>query len=851
MTNQDLNQSIGQLFMCGFDGLEPTKGILDLIRDHHLGSIILFSRNIESPEQVQRLTRILQQAAKEAGHTHPLLIAVDQENGVVRRLGSSGTYVPGNMALGALNSTSNAYQVATATAKELLALGINWNLAPIVDVNNNPLNPVIGVRSFGEDPELVTRLGMAQVEGYQKHGVVTSVKHFPGHGDTSVDSHLGLPVIDKSFKDLQKTELVPFVHAIKAQDATCPTSVMVAHIALPQLTKQKDLPASISSDIVTDLLRDRLGYKGVIITDCCEMNAIKDTVGSARGAVMALQAGNDISMISHTLAFQQEAFHLLRRELQDGNISQDAVMASLDRIITLKNKYLSWDDALKEHDLSIIGCQEHRELSYRLYDKIPTIVRDNTHVLPIRPTEDQKILFLAAHVPLTLAIDSEKEPFDSMYRSLQRRHNNTEYIIYHADTSQDLTGKMTTADYVIVGTANANLHLFQSKLVQSALEHAEKLIVVAVINPYDLMVFPQVDTFIVTYEYTPPAHEAFVRLVFGEIETHSKLPVTIPNTNSTSKHEFDIQPFHFSTQELSLAYELWNTIYANTWPLAFERFCMILSQLQQPYHVAMYDKDQLVAFAATQTLEAENAGQLALLMVHPDYRQKGLGTRLNDHCLERFRQHGSSVMLGSGYPRFFCGVPNDDVGQQAHNFFKHRGYALGNTVWDLMGDVAHYDMPEAIQSRMKGIWFGSIKKEQLHELLEFQSSYFPYWLSTYKHHADLGDYQDLIVAREYDEHGKIVGSLVLFTTGTSSKFRTDLVWTDDSLFGMKSGGMACVGVASEERGRGIGLGLVAYANTVLRNRGVHKSYVDWVELVDFYGRIGYQKWRSYTLGAMK
>ncbi|KAL9551556.1 hypothetical protein PS6_004951 [Mucor atramentarius] len=840
MTKTDLQHDVGQLLMCGFHGLEATEGILDLIRHHNLGSIIFFSRNIESPKQLQRLTHTLQTAAKEAGHTRPLLIAVDQENGVVRRLGSSGTYLPGSMALGAIDSTSAAYQVATATAKELLALGINWNLAPSMDVNNNALNPVIGVRSFGENPHLVAELGLAQVEAYHRHRVATSIKHFPGHGDTATDSHLGVPVIDKSLDELAQTELVPFTQCINAQGDAHPTSVMIGHIALPQIIAEENRPASISSEIATDLLRKKLSYQGIIITDCLEMDAVKDTVGSARGAVMALQAGNDISMLSHTLSFQQDAFKLLGQAIQDGTLNEDALSASLDRVAALKDRFLSWDVALRNQDLADVGCKAHLELSDRLYNKVPTVVCDQQQYLPIKPSQDDKILFLAADVPLTLAIDSEAEPFNSMYDSLHRRHANTEYIIFKQDTP-DLTDAIKSADIVIVGTANGNLHPFQADLVQLASLHAKKLIVIAVINPYDLMAFPSISTYLVTYEYTPPAHEAAARLIFGEIPQSSSLPVTIPNTSThAAQKHWKIAPY--SDQDTQQAHALWN-----------QNFSLVLSRLQKPRHFCVYDRDVLVGFAATQTIE--KTGQLALLIVHPDYQNRGIGTKLNDHCLDIFRKEGaSSVMLGSSYPRFFCGVPDDDIlGQQAQGFFSRRGYTLTQLVWDLMGDIRNYTIPAALTARMEkeGIWFGTIDPIQIGDLIAFQKRYFGYWVSTYEHHAILGDYQDLVVAREGDKDGKIVGSLVLYTTEGSHEYRSDLIWTDGSLFTEKSGGMACVGVATEERGRGIGIGLVSYANQILKERGVNLSYVDWVELIDFYSRTGYQKWRSYRLGAMK
>lgn len=840
----ELNHAIGQLLMCGFHGLEPTDGILHLIRNHNLGSIILFSRNIESPKQVQKLIHTLQTAAKEAGHERPLFIAVDQENGVVRRLGSSGTYLPGSMALGAIGSTSAAYQVATATSKELLTLGINWNLAPVMDVNNNPLNPVIGVRSFGQDPQLVSKLGIAQLKGYQKHGVVTSIKHFPGHGDTATDSHLGIPIIDKDISDLEEIELIPFRQAMDVKGEAYPTSVMMAHISLPRLIKEKNRPASISIEIVTELLRNQLDYKGIIITDCVEMDAIKDSVGCARGVVMALQAGNDMSMISHTFEFQQETFDLLAKEMD--SLNEKDIVASLHRVAMLKDRFLTWEESLDIKDLSTIGCKEHFELSDRLYNKVPTIVRDRQGILPIQPMQNEKILFLAAHVPLTLAIDSENEPFNSMYDSLCRRHCNTEYVIYRED-SQDLSASISQADYVIIGTANGNLYPFQSKLVNLAQSIAKKLIVVAVINPYDLMSFSDIDAYAVTYEYTPPAHEAFVRILFGEIiKNDNHLPVTIPNTPNNHHSIFEIK--EFTMDQMALVYQLWNTIFSNSWPLSLEKFSLILTRMEQGRHFYISNGTKVIGFAATQTIT--NSGQLGLLMVDPEYQGKGIGTMLNDHCLDLFTRNGSNIMLGATYPRFFYGIPNEET----QGFFKRRGYSIANEdTWDLIGDLQGYEIPVALKTRIKkeNIWFGTIEAKDINDLFEFQEKYFDYWLSTYKHHAELGDYHDLLVAREGNEQGKIIASLILYTTAGSNENRSDLIWNHDSLFGKESGGMACVGVALEERGRGIGISIVAYANKMLSERGVKKSYVDWVELIDFYHRTGYQTWRSYKIATMK
>src|SRR3989449_2927488 len=236
-----LEEQIGQVLMVGFWGNTPSQEIIDLIQHYHAGSIILLSRNVRAAQQVLELTRSLQMIAKQAGHPYPLLIAIDQENGLVQRLGEAATIFPGNMALGAIGSEEVAYQVAQATGNELKALGINMNLAPVVDVNNNPANPIIGVRSFGEDPLQVARLGAAMVKGYRAAGILSCLKHFPGHGDTAIDSHLSLPVIPYTLQRLEALELVPFRNGMKAGAE----SVMIAHVAFPTLAEQNTLPATL------------------------------------------------------------------------------------------------------------------------------------------------------------------------------------------------------------------------------------------------------------------------------------------------------------------------------------------------------------------------------------------------------------------------------------------------------------------------------------------------------------------------------------------------------------------------------------------------------------------------------
>ena len=272
----------------------PSEDIKTLITKHKVGAIVLFQRNVSSASQLLDLTNSLQETARSAGHEQNLFNAIDQENGLVTRIKSPiAAQLPGSMALGATGDASNAYEVACATAEVLKGFGINMNYAPIADINSEPKNPVIGVRSPSDDPETVGRFISAQVKGLREGGIVPCVKHFPGHGDTAVDSHYGLPVISKNRALLDACELVPFRRAV----AEGVESVMTAHISLPGLVdsktssyESKALPASLSPDAIK-ILRDEMKYEGMIVSDCLEMDGVRAVYGTEKGAVMALKVG--------------------------------------------------------------------------------------------------------------------------------------------------------------------------------------------------------------------------------------------------------------------------------------------------------------------------------------------------------------------------------------------------------------------------------------------------------------------------------------------------------------------------------------------------------------------------------
>jgi beta-N-acetylhexosaminidase len=514
-----LEERIGQTLMVGFPGTTASREVIELIQRYHVGNIILFSRNVRDAEQVRKLTQHLQEAAREAGHVYPLLIAIDQENGIVQRLGEAATLFPGNMALGAIGSEEVAAEVALATGRELKALGINMNLAPVVDVNNNAANPVIGVRSFGEDPRLVARLGSAMVKGYQDAGVVSCLKHFPGHGDSAVDSHLAMPLIPHSLERLEAVELVPFRAGIEAGAG----SVMIAHVAFPALTHDEALPATLSSAIIQKLLREKLGYEGVIVSDCLEMQAISDTFGTEPAAVLALQAGIDLVLVSHTFSRQRGGFEAIREATLTGELSAQVAQRAAERIVNLKARYLSWDEAAVDIDYAA-----HARLQEQAYELSTTLVRNDDALLPLRPQVGESIVVVSPARNTTTMVE-DRFYSDEMLLDILR-HYASDVSLLRVTSENDyreLLEEERKNDIFMVATVNAHLDEEQASVVRLLIASGRRVIGIAVRNPYDLQAFPQLRTFLATYEYTRPALVAAVRVIFGEREARGHLPVSV------------------------------------------------------------------------------------------------------------------------------------------------------------------------------------------------------------------------------------------------------------------------------------------------------------------------------------
>lgn len=355
---------VGARMMVGFDGLVASPDAKRLIRDYGVGSVILFARNVAEPEQLAELVRELQALARAARHDLPLLVAVDQEGGRVARLRQPWTLWPPARALGRMGSEEHARRMGEALAAELSACGIRLDFAPVVDVDTNPANPVIGDRSFGDDPDLVGRLGAALVRGLQGAGVAACAKHFPGHGDTAVDSHFELPVVEHSRARLEDVELRPFRAAIAAGVA----SVMTAHVLVPELDPER--PATLSPRVLDTLLRRELGFAGVVVSDDLEMKAIAARWGAAEAAVAAARAGCDLLPLCASPDRQIEAIEGLVRACEADEIRFQEMDGSLARLRRLKEQYLlPWSDPDPRQARLAAGAGERVALALEIAER--------------------------------------------------------------------------------------------------------------------------------------------------------------------------------------------------------------------------------------------------------------------------------------------------------------------------------------------------------------------------------------------------------------------------------------------------------------------------------------------------
>ena len=514
-----IDEKIGQLLIFGIGGRNVGPLAEGHIIKRHAGGLLLFERNIKDPIQLANLTTDLQLLAQDTPNGIPLFIATDQEGGKVTRLKKGATVLPGNLALGATGSVKLAEKAGELTGIELASVGININFAPVLDVNTNPKNPVIGVRSFGESPELVSKLGIAYIRGMQRQGVLATAKHFPGHGDTLLDSHKKLPILRKTKKQIDSVELAPFRAAIKSGVA----AIMSAHILYTKFDKEK--PATLSFPILTELLRLELGFKGLIITDDLEMNAIDSLYETGNAAVLAIQAGADMILIPGTFKKQQRVYNALRQAVKLRKLSESRINESVRRILKSKNACGAFEKPIVHIEnpnainspLANVGSRKHREIAETIAARAITMVKNTNGVVPMNPDSKKPVLLLS---PSRLFSNTFLKAHEDI------THINPIYIPAKVNAETLVPTLLINKPSVIVaGITN----LQQANLIQLLSKKTDvPVIVVSLSSPYLLGKCPDVDCAIVAYDGNYNSIVAFMDVLLGKQQATGKLPVTIP-----------------------------------------------------------------------------------------------------------------------------------------------------------------------------------------------------------------------------------------------------------------------------------------------------------------------------------
>ncbi|KPU44769.1 beta-hexosaminidase precursor [Oxobacter pfennigii] len=342
-----LDEKIGQMVISGVDGYSISNTTVKLIEDYHVGGFIILGENVKSTNQLLDMVNSLK--ARNAANKIPLFLSIDQEGGRIDRMPADFKRLPANKAIGAVGSEEFSYNIGKIISQELNAFGFNMDFAPVLDINSNPKNPIIGDRSFGGSADIVTILGIQTMKGIGSGGIIPVVKHFPGHGDTLVDSHVGLPAVYNDIERLKSFELVPFTQAVKDEvDA-----VMVAHILLPEIDPQ--YPSSMSKIIITDILRKDLNFDGVVITDDMTMGAITKNYDIGDASVKSVSAGSDIILVCHVFDNEVAVINSLKMAVQNGTLSEERINQSIYRILKLKDKYKINDNKIDSIDVESIN----------------------------------------------------------------------------------------------------------------------------------------------------------------------------------------------------------------------------------------------------------------------------------------------------------------------------------------------------------------------------------------------------------------------------------------------------------------------------------------------------------------
>ena len=528
--NLSLDEKIGQMIMIRISGKfhnssdYAMKDVLYLINEHKIGGLIMFYGNIHG---AYHNINLFQESSK-----IPLIVASDYERGIGQWMSDGGTLFPSNMAIAATGDSNNAYNQGQVISQEAKAMGVHLILAPVLDINNNPNNPIINLRSYGDNPSTVSEFGVQFIKGVQDNGLLACAKHFPGHGNTDTDSHSSLPIINVSKDAIEKNELVPFKDAIDADVS----SVMIGHLVVPSLD-EKNIPATHSYQITTQLLKQNLGFKGLVVTDGLEMGALSTNISNEESVVKSIEAGADILLLPIDVT---NAIRSIKRAIDNGRLTEERINQSVEKIWKLKKDagLLSGKGLpdLNQID-NVVGTKNHKKIANQIAKQSITLVKDEKNTIPVKP---EKINSLS-HVILSMD-DDAKDYLALLSKDIKRTVRNTsEYFLnYSLDDSliDNFVNKVSKSDVIVVSNlVRIRMDKGVSTIDQTHLKFLKKLkektkapiIAIGFGSPY-LDSYDYVNSYLLTYGYGDLSVKAAGNALFGRADISGKLPIDLDSS---------------------------------------------------------------------------------------------------------------------------------------------------------------------------------------------------------------------------------------------------------------------------------------------------------------------------------
>ncbi|KAG6041268.1 hypothetical protein E4U41_005195 [Claviceps citrina] len=818
----NLDWAIGQMLIMGWDGTEVTPQIKSLIEDHHLGSIILTAKNLKSAQETARLVQELQTIARNSGHPHPLLIAVDQENGGVNSLFDED-YVcqfPSAMGIAATGRVELAYEISKATATEISACGVNLMLGPVLDVLNNARYQPLGVRATGDDPQEASQYGLAALSGVRDAGLAAAGKHFPSYGNLDFQgSNLDVPIITQTLEELSLSALVPFRNAI-ASGKLDAMFVGGCGISNPSMNVGH---ACLSDQVVDDLLRNELGFMGVAISECLEMEALSHDLGVQNGVVMAVEAGCDLVLLCRAYDVQLEAIKGLKLGYDNGIITKERIFTSIRRILHLKSTCTSWTKALNPPGVSLLSQlhPSHLSLSRQAYDESITVVRDKENLLPLSASmhPGEELLLLTPLVKPLPASAMTKSLLESKKNWSQAPTNHDELAHKERQRSAIMSGEgvfrefgknlaryrnekllhtsytangvrpvhenlINRASCIIIVTADANRNMYQAGFTKhvdmmcsmhKSRGNKKQLIVVAVSSPYDFAMDKSIGTYVCTFDFTENAMSALVRVLVGEINPTGSMPGTLRKSRKVlkSRQHWLVEEYDWARDHAGLDDLLKGVHRASAPDLPFLKSTRAASfELHSPNiketHFVVRNSSTGALYGFVAIYFVGGHGIIGALLVDPGKRNVSIGRSLHKRALKSIgEQKGlNKVQLGMSFPGVFLGVPLDVEVNTVKEWFRNSGWdtqfprRLTNMI---INDLPNWTAPEGL---LQSLQIVSISFDLIHGLENAEpvlhlvgENANPEVRELYTH--ALSENKTCGIVRAKDQFGSLIGTVII------------------------------------------------------------------------------------------